>query len=675
MRILLAHNSLYYPATGGGDRSNRLLMEALAARGHLCRVVARTATYGAAAQENLVRELSARAVPVLSSGSGVVLMRRNGVEVHSAANHANLRAYFAGQVEAFAPDIVIASTDDPAQVLLEAAMRDARARIVYLARATLALPFGPDCAFPSPQKTAVLRQSDAFIGVSEYVAAYARKWGAIGHAIHVPISLLEAGPYPVRGRFDNEFVTMVNPSATKGISILLALARALPEVRFAAIPSWGTNARDLVALRSLPNIALLDPVDDIGEILDRTRAVLVPSLWAEARSRMVIESLIHGVPVLASDVGGLGEAMMGVPYLLPVRPITRYYARLDENMVPVAEVPDQDIAPWRDTLTHLLGDRAHWLDLSARGRGAALRYASQLHAEPLEAVFDQALAVPPRRAAAPPPLTSDKRQLLALKLKSRQSASQPGEWFAAPAAHAPGRPRLFCFPFAGGGAAFFRGWNAALGPSIELVPALLPGREGRFREAPVDSFDELVERLHAALPPHGEAPFALFGHSMGAVLAFEIARRLRSAGAAAPIALFVSGARAPKFRLGHTPPPEPTDEQLLEQLRQVNPAAGSPLDTPEARTLLLPALRADTRAYRNYVYRPGAPLDVPVFAYGGEDDPQVGPHHLEAWSEHTRAAFSMRLFPGGHFFLRSHALDFLRALAADLALQSSAATR
>ncbi len=248
MKILLAHNSPYYPSHGGGDRSNRLLMEALAARGHHCRVVARTGAHGSKAQEDLVRELSARGVPVLSSGSGVLLMRLNGVEVHIAANHPNLREYFSGQLASFAPEIVIASTDDPAQLMLEAALRHQGPRIVYLARATLPLPFGPDCAFPSVAKAASLRLADSLVGVSEYVANYIGRWGG-AEALHVPISLLEPGPWPVCGSFDNEFVTMVNPSATKGIAIFLALAQAMPGVKFAAVPSWGTNAEDLAKLQ------------------------------------------------------------------------------------------------------------------------------------------------------------------------------------------------------------------------------------------------------------------------------------------------------------------------------------------------------------------------------------------------------------------------------------------
>src|ERR1035441_639203 len=314
MRILLAQNSLYYPAHGGGDKSNRLLIEALAARGHQCRVVARISVFGDAGHTQYLESLAARGVTPQSSGGRVLV-----------------------------------STDDPAQLLLELALRDATARVVYLARATLALPFGPDCAFPSQAKTERIRACDAVVGVSQYVADYIRQYARFD-AVHVPISLMEPGDWPLLGRFDNEFVPFVNPCAVKGIAIFLALADAFPETAFAAVPTWGTNQQDLAALGVRPNVRLLAPVDDINVLLARTRVLLAPSLWAEARSRIVLEALLRGVPVMAAKVGGIPEAMMGVPYLLPVCPIVKYEMRLDEQMVPVADAPAQGIAPWRRAL-------------------------------------------------------------------------------------------------------------------------------------------------------------------------------------------------------------------------------------------------------------------------------------------------------------------------------------
>ena len=149
---------------------------------------------------------------------------------------------------------------------------------------------------------------------------------------------------------------MVNPCAVKGIDIFLALAEAMPEVRFAAVPTWGANAGDLERLGRHANITLLAPADNIDDVLRRARVLLVPSVWAEARSRIVVEAMLRGIPVVASDVGGIREAKLGVDYLIPVRAIERYRSELDERMVPVAEVPRQDIGPWTSALRRLLDE-------------------------------------------------------------------------------------------------------------------------------------------------------------------------------------------------------------------------------------------------------------------------------------------------------------------------------
>ena len=250
MRILLAHNSLYYPSHGGGDKSNRLLMEALAASGHTVQVVARVEHFGQDAHDKLLRELAARGVEARPDGGASLRMHLNGVEVCVLTRDPHLRAFFSSQVHAFDPDVILASTDDPAHLMLEVALRAPRARVVYLIRATIALPFGPDSSLSSAAQTAVLCQADGVVAVSEYVAAYARRWGCPG-AVHLPISLLEPGEAPLVGRFDNRFVLMVNPCAVKGIAIFLALAKRFPNVAFAAVPTWGTTAADLAALRRL----------------------------------------------------------------------------------------------------------------------------------------------------------------------------------------------------------------------------------------------------------------------------------------------------------------------------------------------------------------------------------------------------------------------------------------
>jgi surfactin synthase thioesterase subunit/glycosyltransferase involved in cell wall biosynthesis len=683
MRILLAQNSLYFPAHGGGDKSNRLLVEALAARGHECLAVARTGPYG----ESYAAELAARGVAARDA-HGAIEFERARVRVRVAAGP-GLRAYFAQQIRAFRPDIILASTDDPAQVLLEPALQSP-APVVFLARATLALPFGPDSAFPSETKTARLRQAAAVVGVSEYVANYIQRHSGIP-AMHVPISLMEPEEWPNLGRFGNEFVTMVNPCAVKGIAIFLALADAFPHTRFAAVPSWGTGAEDRAALEARRNITLLGPVDDINILLRRTSVLLVPSLWAEARSRMVVEAMLRGIPVMAANTGGLPEAKMGVPYLLPVNPITKYQPRLDKRMVPVAEVPRQDIAPWRAPLAFLLSNRSHYETISRDSRAAALNYARYLTVQPFEELLVRNAGARRANAAAAAAgrkeLTPEKRRLLAIRLRQRSPATV---WF--PGAEAAAGMRLFWFPHAGAGqsgaaplicaglpgtavqakdqdtsqpqeagqGAGPRTRGAAPPGLPRVCPVRLPGRESRLAEAPFERMGPLIQALAAAIETYLDQRFAFFGHSMGAAVAFELARELRRRDLPAPKVLIASAARAPQFRRNHTPPPEPSDEELLREAELPDDAA--------VRHGILPALRADTALYRHYVYTEDAPLPFPIRAYGGAADPHITREHLEAWREQTTASFALRLFPGGHFYLRTAQAEFVAALREDLNL-------
>jgi surfactin synthase thioesterase subunit/glycosyltransferase involved in cell wall biosynthesis len=669
MRILLAQNSLYYPAHGGGDKSNRMLMEALAARGHECRVVARLSAFSQEAHDRYLGDLAARSVPVVSADSGVVVFRHRGVEAHVVTNNPHLRAYFASQIADFAPSVILNSTDDPAQVLLEAALKAEGARVVYLTRATLAVPFGPDCAFPSAAKTDLLRQTDGVVGVSKYVAEYIRRWSGI-EAVALPISLLEPGPYPDLGRFENEFVTLVNPCAVKGISIFLELARRFSAVLFAAVPTWGTNEKDRAALAALPNVRVLDPVDNVDELLARTRVLLVPSLWAEARSRIVVEAMLRGVPVMASDVGGIPEAKMGVPYLLPVRPIEKYQTRLDDQMVPLAEVPPQDVEPWAGALGRLLSDRAHYEELSRASRKAAMAYADDLSVQPFESYLEAVVRAPRRlRAAATVTeaspldrLSPEKRRLLALRM--RRKSSPGGAWFPNADPASPAALRLFCFPHAGGGTLMFRPWGAALPEGAALVPVRLPGRETRISEPPFDRMEPLVEALAQAIRPFLNERFAFYGHSMGAAVAFELARCLRRQGLPAPAGLFVSAARAPQFRLNHIAPPELSDDQLIAELKKLGGVPAEALADEELVRSILPAVRADSALYRSYVYVEEPPLECPIRAYGGISDPNVTRDHLEAWARQTTASFAVEMLPGGHFFVNLP--PFAAALARDL---------
>jgi medium-chain acyl-[acyl-carrier-protein] hydrolase len=262
-------------------------------------------------------------------------------------------------------------------------------------------------------------------------------------------------------------------------------------------------------------------------------------------------------------------------------------------------------------------------------------------------------------------LSPEKRRLLALRLRGKTTT---GVWF--PGVKAQAKMRLFCFPHAGGGTGAFHGWEKSLPPgitpSIALNPVRLPGRETRITEPAFDSMQPLVAALTEAIAPCLDRPFAFFGHSMGAAVAFELARSLRSRHHPLPICLFVSAARAPQLRRNHVPPPPASDRELLDELRRLDGVPPELLENNEWMRLALPSLRADTALYRNYTYTEEVPLDCPIRTYGGLDDERITSRHLELWAEQTTKDFSLAMLPGGHFFVKTNQAEFLAALARDL---------
>ncbi len=228
------------------------------------------------------------------------------------------------------------------------------------------------------------------------------------------------------------------------------------------------------------------------------------------------------------------------------------------------------------------------------------------------------------------------------------------------------RLRLFCLPYAGGGAVEYRSWSDELGDSVEVRPVHLPGREMRLHEPAFDRIEPLVEALAAALESHFRRPYALFGHSMGALVAFELARELRRRSAPAPEHLFLSGRRAPRHpdpaREVHLLP----DPDFIEYLRTLNGTPEMILADPEMRELFFPTLRADFAVCAGYRYREEPPLDVPITVFGGSGDFERSPELLEEWKRDTSASFALHVLPGDHFFLRTAKPLLLSLLGRDL---------
>jgi medium-chain acyl-[acyl-carrier-protein] hydrolase len=219
--------------------------------------------------------------------------------------------------------------------------------------------------------------------------------------------------------------------------------------------------------------------------------------------------------------------------------------------------------------------------------------------------------------------------------------------------------RLFCFPYAGGSASIFRAWVNDLPPDVEVCPVQLPGRENRLMEPSFTRLSSLVQALAQALFPYLDIPFAFFGHSMGALIGFELARELRRQNRPGPRHLFVSAHRAPQI-----PPRCPPIHQLAEAAFKVelDGLHGTPqevLQSAELMQLLLPLLRADFAVSETYTYSPEAPLNCSISAYGGLQD---------KWRDQTDHSFTLRMLPGNHFFVHNTQALLLQAVSQDLAV-------
>jgi len=238
-------------------------------------------------------------------------------------------------------------------------------------------------------------------------------------------------------------------------------------------------------------------------------------------------------------------------------------------------------------------------------------------------------------------------------------------WLALPKPNPRADMRLFCFPYAGGGVHTFRAWADNLPKSVEVCPVQLPGRGARMMEAPFTQMGPLVQTAAEALLPHLDKPFAFFGHSMGALVSFELARQLRKQNSPEPSRLFVSGCFAPNI-----PDPYPLhdlpDSEFLEGLRRLNGMPQEALENAELIHLLLPTLRADCTVTETYTYTDRPPLNCPISAFGGLQDHLLSRDDLDGWRQQTTASFSLRMFPGDHFFLQTAQPLLLQILSREL---------
>ncbi len=232
------------------------------------------------------------------------------------------------------------------------------------------------------------------------------------------------------------------------------------------------------------------------------------------------------------------------------------------------------------------------------------------------------------------------------------------------------RLRLFCFPHAGGGASSYRLWSKALPPEIDVCPVQLPGRENRVMDLPLGEIDALLESLTIALKPYWDIPFVFFGHSFGALISFEFIRHLRREHGVQPVHFCVSGYQAPPITNKLPPISHLPDDEFIDGLRELDSTPEAVFEHMELMELLLPALRADFEIYEKYEYSEEKPFECPISAFGGRKDPLVLEDDLESWRNHTDNLFSVRMFPGDHFYLHgSDRKPLLEAISEDLKKQ------
>jgi pyochelin biosynthesis protein PchC len=234
--------------------------------------------------------------------------------------------------------------------------------------------------------------------------------------------------------------------------------------------------------------------------------------------------------------------------------------------------------------------------------------------------------------------------------------------------------QLVCFPHAGGSASFYFPVSAALTPAIDVAAVQYPGRQDRRAEPNVGSISDLADAIFNAVRPLATRPLAFFGHSMGAILAYEVAVRLEDAGAAPLVRLYVSSRRAPSCHRKEGLHQQ-SEQALIAELEHLSGTSSDLLADPEALAMILPAVKSDYRAIETYRPVGTRPVRAPVTALIGEEDPRVTVDEAKAWGRHSTASFDLQVLPGGHFYLIDRRHEVIRFIAGDLAIDAAESPR
>ncbi len=383
MRVLLTSNASYAPPRGGSTRSNLVWLRDLARNGNQVRIVS---TAWKEATQTVV--------------DGIAIRSIKDLPLHTSL--------LAEEIRAFDPDFVLVSSEDLSHRLLREASRNAR--IVYLAHTPQFFSFGPESWNPEPEATELVRNADAVVVIGHHMAGYIeRHLGRRATVIHPPI--YGVAPFPRFGRFGSGGVLMINPCAVKGVSVFLALAERFPHLPFCGLTGWGTTADDRSRMEQVANVRILDSVPRIDDVLKNASVVLMPSVWYEGFGLIAMEAMLRGVPVIASNSGGLEEAKAGTEFVIPVKLIDRYLPQFDEVHMPIPVVPEQDLDSWVAALHTLTTENVAYEREAEHSRTRGLEFVSKLDAGDLGKLLH---SLPRKRH-----LTSQQKALLIAKLRAR----------------------------------------------------------------------------------------------------------------------------------------------------------------------------------------------------------------------------------------------------------------
>lgn len=386
LQIVLTMNLPYTRVFGGANVSNRYLSEAIVDLGHSVKVIAPAlAVPSDVTLDQLKAQLEQSGISVQVKANRFVF-EVNNVEVHAVFEAGDLPQALVNELSDDVADWVLVSAEDPSQTLFRAALEAQPDKVIYLAHTPQMLPFGKESLYPGKRRAELIGQSQGIVTISDFVAGlvieeYGQQYGEAKVFTNHPPHY--GDDFPVLGDFENAYVLCFNPCEVKGLSIFLGLAEQNPDISFAVVPGWGTTPTHLKEIARYSNITVLEKQPDLNELLKDVKLLLVPSLWSEGFGMVTIDAMTRGIPVIASDLGGLKEAKLGTDYLIPVDPIRGYKEQQDENYLLKTDIPEQDLTQWQAAIQNLYFSEHEYRHQSELARKKALEFVERLNVSPL----------------------------------------------------------------------------------------------------------------------------------------------------------------------------------------------------------------------------------------------------------------------------------------------------